>query len=91
MNALQSPGENSYSPPLQMELTLHGQRLQVASLGNGRLSVRDARPIPAGQGTVCVLIDGEPTVFSVDLFNGIDPQRSDQQFQMLGALQEAAV
>ena len=76
--------DTAYSPDLSAELTLHGERFAVAALGPDELVVRSARPVTAGHGTVRMVIDGQPTVYHVDLWLGIDPDRREQAYRMIG-------
>lgn len=73
-----------------MTLFLHGERFDVASLGPNDIVVRSARPMPAGEGTIRLTIDGELTVFHVKLADGIDPVRRAQSYQLIDTIEEAA-
>jgi hypothetical protein len=79
-----------YSPSITMELLLHGGRFNVASMGAGQLSLRDARRSDPGRGTVRVVIDGCTTLFHVDLPNGINPDSAAQDFLLIETVREAA-
>ena len=73
----------AYSPDLSAELTLHGERFAVAALGPDDVVVRSPRPVPAGRGTVRMVVDGQPTVYHVDLWLGIDPARREQAYRLI--------
>jgi hypothetical protein len=73
-----------------MELTVHGERFDVASLGSQDIVVRDARRVPAGQGTLRLVVARKTTIFHINLLHGIDPSLREQTYQLLGTVEEAA-
>ena len=79
-----------YSPPLTIDLTLHGEQYEVAAIGPDAVTLRHPRTAPPGHGVVCVSIDGRPILYHVDLFDGIDPDRKKQAFRHLGVAAEVA-
>ena len=79
-----------YSPPISIELLLHGERFEVSSLGDGQLSLRSARAMKPGRGTVRVIVDSRVTTYQIEMHGGIDPAVRNQSFQLLSAGKEAA-
>ena len=75
--------EPAYSPDLSAELSLHGERFAVAALGPAGVVVRSPRAVAAGCGTIHMVVDGQPTVYHVDLFDGIDPSRREQAYRLI--------
>ena len=90
MQSAAASAESGYSPPLTITLVLHGEEYDVAAIGPETLALRNPRVARAGQGTVHVSIDGQPVLYHIDLFDGIDPTRQKQSFHHLGVTQEAA-
>ena len=90
MRACPSLTGSGYSPEISMELILHGERFDVASLGSQDIVVRDARRVPAGQGTLRLVVDRKPTIFHVNLMHGINPSLREQTYQLLDTVEEAA-
>jgi hypothetical protein len=70
--------DSGYSPPLHIELHLDGRQYAVAEVCGDFVRLRNAVVAPPGVGTLRVEIDGRPTLFRIDLFDGIDPQRKRQ-------------
>jgi hypothetical protein len=81
MDAHPKSVDAGYSPAISIELVLHGERYEVASLSPGRLLLRDARIAPPGRGIVTVSVAGNPTRFLVDLTDGILPDQKAQSFR----------
>jgi hypothetical protein len=80
MNHLPTAPRADYSPDISIELLVHGERFNVASLGPRNLALRDARPMAPGVGIVRLVVDGQVTVIHVDLRTGIDPSRPTQPY-----------
>ena len=70
--------ESGYSPPLRIDLHLHGQRFAVAEMGPSFVRLRDAAAVPPGSGVIRLELDGRPIVFLAEFLDGIDPQRKRQ-------------
>ncbi len=79
-----------YSPPIKIELLLHGESFNVASVGSKWAILRNAHPAKPGSGVVRIDVDGNVAEYKVDLFNGIDPKQERQPFVLLGVQSEAA-
>lgn len=82
--------ESGYSPPLTIDLTMHGERYDVASIGPDSLTLRNPRIARPGHAVVRITIDGRPIIHHIDLFDGIDPARRKQTFRQLGVAEEVA-
>jgi hypothetical protein len=82
--------DSGYSPPIAIELIIHGQRFDVASVGPDRAILRDARALNAGLGIIRLTVDAHVTVYQVDLTQGIDPARTEQPFMLIGVESEVA-
>jgi hypothetical protein len=80
----------AYSPDISIELALDGERFSIASVGPANMVVRAARRVPAGRGTLRILVDRKPTTHHVYLPDGIDPARRRQAYHLLEATEEAA-
>ena len=70
--------DSGYSPPLHIDLELHGERFDVAEIGPEFLRVRGAVAVAPGMATVRIELDDRLIVSKVHLFDGIDPQRKRQ-------------
>ncbi len=79
-----------YSPPIKIEMLVQGHTFNVASVGGGRLILRDARPMAPATGIIRIIVDGQPTVHHVHLTDGIDPARTIQPYLLVGESSEAA-
>jgi hypothetical protein len=79
-----------YSPPLSMELSVHGECFSVASMGLNGLSVRSPKPVAPGHGRITLKVGDEVTTFNVVLSGGIDPLRRLQPYEILSSATEAA-
>ena len=88
MSVTPTAGDSGYSPPLSITLGLDGRQFNVAELGPDFLRLHGAVAVPPHPGTVRIEIDGRPTVFRIDLFDGVDPQRKRQPFRDRAVLTE---
>jgi hypothetical protein len=79
-----------YSPNVSMELTIHGERFNVASLGPSKFIVRNPRLVKPGAGTLRLLVDTRVTIYHMELIDGIDPKRGSQPYRLLSTIEEAA-
>ncbi len=82
--------DSGYSPPISIELHLHGEKFNVASVGPNSAILRNARPMDPGTGTIHFDIDGNVVLYHVKLFNGIDPQVEEQPFELVDVQSEVA-
>jgi hypothetical protein len=73
-----------------MELAMGAERFRVASVDSEGIVIRAARRFPAGRGTLRLVVDRRVTTYHVYLPDGIDPERTDQSYQLLEAVEEAA-
>jgi hypothetical protein len=78
------------SPDVSAVLHLHGHSLNVASIGPASLIVRTDTAVAPGTGLVRLTVGQKVTSYQVDLFEGIDPARLDQPFQLLHTADEEA-
>jgi hypothetical protein len=85
MDATHSASETKHSPVLSAELSIHGHRFNVAALGPDHIVVRSSRPVPPGEGVIRFTIDDQPTIYHVELPDGVDPGRREQQYRLLEA------
>jgi hypothetical protein len=81
---------NGYSPELSIDLFLGDERFNVSSVGPDELSIREARRMPAGPGTLRMTLDGKVTTRAVHLPDGIDPDRDRQSYQVVPMTQAAS-
>jgi hypothetical protein len=65
-----------------MDLQVGDQRFEVASLGGDKMIVSDAKPLPACNGVVRVIVDGQVTVYHVELPEGIVPEARHQAMRV---------
>ncbi len=72
-----------YSPPISIDLTLHGERYEVASVGPDRLYLQQPAIAPPGHGVVRVTVDGRSTFYQVDLFAGLDASARRQSLRLI--------
>jgi hypothetical protein len=79
-----------YSPHIAMELELHGQRFNVAAIGPDSIRLRDARPMPPGQGTVRLTVGDNLTILVIDLHDGIVVDRRGQAYTLINQIEGAA-
>ena len=82
---------SGYSPPISMELQVGDERFEVASLGGEKLIVSDARLLPPTTGIVRVIVDGQVTVYHVELPNGIIPEARHQLIRVVRPSKVSAV
>jgi hypothetical protein len=90
MKAQTGTEDSGYSPPISIELHLHGERFNVASVGPDNAILRDARPMQSGTGVIHFDVDGSVVLYQVNLFNGIDPQVDEQPFVLISVQSEVA-
>ena len=90
MNEPSQAADGGYSPPITIELLLHGERFNVASTGPDRVILRNARSTAAGNGIIRFVVDGVVTDYRVNVIDGIDPNRMHQPISILGILGEVA-
>ena len=90
MSSRTPQSDTAYSPDLSAELMLHGERFAVAALGPEDVVVRSPRVVAAGHGTVRMVVDGQPTIYEVDLWLGIDPTRREQAYRLIATDANAA-
>lgn len=90
MNANPASSDQGFSPPIAAELLLHGQRINVASLGPHSLIARANRPAAPGPATVRLTVGDQLTIYQIYLPHGIDPDRIEQPFELAKESSEAA-
>ena len=90
MNPRSDAIDEGYSPPISIELVLHGHRFNVASVGPNMAILRNARKLEPGNGIIQWNVGGQITVYHAILPQGIDPQRNEQPFVLIDATSEAA-
>jgi hypothetical protein len=90
MNSATRADEAGYSPPITIELHLHGEIFNVASTGPDQVILRDARPTAPGNGIIRFNVDGKVTDYIVKVLNGIDPRRVHQAISIIGVQSEVA-
>lgn len=78
-----------YSPDISIELFLHNERFDIASLGPSAIVVRSPRAAGPGQGTIRLVVADRVTLLKVDMVHGINPAQREQSYLQLGALKEA--
>jgi hypothetical protein len=83
MDATRSVPETQHSPALSADLTIRGQKFTVAALGPEHLVLRSPRPVAAGEGTIHFKMDDHLTTYRIDLPQGIDPTRREQNYRLL--------
>jgi hypothetical protein len=81
---------NGYSPDVAIELILHDERFDVASVGHDGVVVRNGRPMQSGEGIILMRVGEQATSFRVRLDSGIIPERREQPLQVLNAVAESA-
>lgn len=72
-----------HSPELSADLSIHGQKFTVAALGPEHVVVRSPRQIAAGEGIIHFKMDNQLTIYRIDLPQGIDPTRREQNYRLL--------
>jgi hypothetical protein len=83
MSDQESLSDCGYSPYLLAVLEVAGEELNVAALGPGKLTIRNAKALPACRAVLRVTIDQDVDARVVDLYEGIDPQRREQPFRVV--------
>jgi len=81
---------SDYSPFIAMELELHGERFDVAAIGPESLRLRNARPMPPGQGTVRLTVKDNVTILVIDLYHGIAVDQTRQVYTLINQIEGAA-
>jgi hypothetical protein len=81
--------DTGYSPPISIDLTLHGQRYEVASVGPDRLYLSEPANAPPGRGVVRLTVDGRSTFTHVELPDGLDPSNRKQAMRLVGTPSDA--
>ena len=71
--------ETGYSPITRAKLLVNGQSFDVASLGPTGVVVRDPQHAAPGPALIQLEVDGRITEYQVDLFDGVAPDRHEQQ------------
>ena len=89
MSDTPTQSDTGYSPPISIDLTLHGERYEVAAVGPDRLYLTEPVHALAGRGVVRLTVDGRSTFTHVDLFAGLDPTVRKQPMRLLGAPSDA--
>ncbi len=84
-----TPSDAGYSPPISIDLTLHGERYEVASVGPDRLYLSEPAHAPPGRGVVRLTVDGRSTFTHVELFAGLDPTTRRQPMRLVGTPSDA--
>jgi hypothetical protein len=90
MKAHNGAADSGYSPKITIELILHGQRFNVASVGPTMAILRDARKMEPGAGVIQWNVDGRVTSYRVEFSQGVDPERAEQPLVLLDAVAEVA-
>jgi hypothetical protein len=78
-----------YSPNISIELFLHNERFDIASIGPSAVVVRSPRLTNPGQGTIRLVVADRVTLLKVDMVHGVNPKQREQSYIKLGALKEA--
>jgi hypothetical protein len=79
-----------YSPFIAMELEMRGERFNVAAIDPESISLRDARPMSPGQGTVRLTVGSNVTILVIDLHEGISNDRTEQAYTLINQIEGAA-
>jgi hypothetical protein len=83
MDATRSVSDTKHSPALSADLSIHGQKFTVAALGPEHVVVRSPCPVAAGEGIIHFTMDDHLTTYRIDLPQGIDPTRREQNYRLL--------
>jgi len=83
----QTPSD--YSPFIAMELELHGERFDVAAIGPESIRLRNARPMPPGQGTVRLTVNDNVTILVIDLYDGVAVDQARQAYTLINQIEGA--
>ena len=78
-----------YSPPICIQLFLHGQRIEVAAAGRSGIRLRNPHFAPPGAGVIRLDIDGRCTTYHVDLPLGLKHENSIHPIVVLSTAAEA--
>ena len=90
MEAQRSSSSSGYSPEISAELFLHGRRFAVAAIGPHMIGLHVSENLEPGQGTIRLSVDGNTTIYHVDLVDGVDPARKRQPCRILSSSEEVA-
>jgi hypothetical protein len=87
---IETPSSDAgYSPPIRIQLYLHGNCIELATVGRSGIRLRNPHFAPPGAGVIRLDIDGRCTTYHVELPLGLKHENTIHPIIVLSTAAEA--